>query len=370
VRFFNPHVNSKEKEGTMDKKLILGSLVVVCLIIFPLIQVSFADTTIYDVTRNTGYVLGDNNGVNGFNEVVGEYVVTGTQSELAGKGFNKITVYLNKCGGCNSNALVYIGVWNSSIAPTSGNMLKSFGTINSSALSETVGTPYTFSSSGGYNIPANGGVVIGVGRFVNPTQADAAGANTANVFNGTNTYLARYETTWQTNVNQDFAMKLELTSGGGGTGAGSSGNVCLNNDANGDGVVNLLDCLQSCGALCGITGSNTNVTTIGTIIGQGVGLIDANNSNPRTNGVGLFYMLITGTFFAIALMSTVHTLHMRGYISATVKEIDPIFWLFLVVGTVSVAWYLDWIDDIIFAAMTVGLAGLVAFGVLKHLGRV
>ena len=132
----------------------------------------------------------------------------------------------------------------------------------------------------------------------------------------------------------------------------------------------LRDCLGSQSALSGLVPPNENMTSIGTTIGQGIGLIDPNNDNPRTNGIGLFYMLITGSFFAIALMTTIHTLNMRGFISASVKEIDPIFWLFLVVGTVSVAWYLDWIDDIIFAAMTVGLAGLISFGVLKHFGRI
>jgi hypothetical protein len=132
----------------------------------------------------------------------------------------------------------------------------------------------------------------------------------------------------------------------------------------------LRDCMGNNNALSGLVPPNENITSVGTTICQGIGLCNPDDENPRTNGTGLFLMLITGTFFAIALMSTVHTLNMRGYISASVKEIDPIFWLFLVVGTVSVSWYLDWIDDIIFAAMTVGLAGLVAFGVLKHFGRI
>jgi hypothetical protein len=132
----------------------------------------------------------------------------------------------------------------------------------------------------------------------------------------------------------------------------------------------LRDCMGDSNALSGLVPANENITSVGTTICQGIGLCSPDDENPRTNGTGLFLMLITGSFFAIALMSTVHTLNMRGYISASVKEIDPIFWLFLVVGTISVAWYLDWIDDIIFAAMTVGLAGLVAFGVLKHFGRI
>ena len=132
----------------------------------------------------------------------------------------------------------------------------------------------------------------------------------------------------------------------------------------------LRDCLGDHSALAGLLPANQNITTVATTIGQGIGIINPNDENPRTNGTGLFLMLITGTFFAVALMTTVHTLNMRGYISASVREIDPIFWLFLVVGVVSVAWYLDWIDDIIFFSMTVGLAGLIAFGVLKHFGRI
>jgi len=131
----------------------------------------------------------------------------------------------------------------------------------------------------------------------------------------------------------------------------------------------LRDCLGDRNALSGLVPANQNITSIATTLGQGIGIINPNDENPRTNGTGLFLMLITGSFFAIALMSTVHTLNMRGYISASIREIDPVFWLFLVVGTISVSWYLDWIDDIIFFAMTVGLAGLIAFGVLKHFGR-
>jgi hypothetical protein len=347
----------------------------ISLVVMPafITQSAYADTTIYSVGRNTGYFLGDNSGGNGFNEVVGERVPSST-SALAGKEFNKITVYLSKCGGCNSKALVYIGVWNFTLTPTSGNMLRQIAVVNSSDFSETAGTSLSFLFNG-YTIPANGGVVIGVGRFTVATQADAAGANTTNAFNGTSTYLARYETSWVTNTAQDFAMKLELITEETVSGNNDCSDVSIVCSAfcETDGNEGLLRCRLEAGsgnALSGLVPANQNITSIGTTIGQGVGLIDPDNENPRTNGVGLFYMLITGSFFAIALMTTVHTLNMRGYISASVKEIDPIFWLFLVVATVSIAWYLDWIDDIIFAAMTVGLAGLVAFGVLKHFGRI
>lgn len=145
--------------------------------------------------------------------------------------------------------------------------------------------------------------------------------------------------------------------------SGATNGICNNGTA--------LDCVggnNSVGGLAVLT-APFNATTIGNTIGQGVGIVDPNNDDVTTNGVGLAYMLMMGVFFAGTLASTISALNKKGWVNMTAKEIDPIFWLFLVVGVVSASFYLGWIPDIVFYGMIVGLAGLLTLGVLKQIGR-
>jgi hypothetical protein len=134
----------------------------------------------------------------------------------------------------------------------------------------------------------------------------------------------------------------------------------------------VLDCVggnNSVGGLATLT-STYNITRIGNIIGQGIGIIDPSNDDIKTNGVGLIFMLIMGTFFAGSMVATLSQLNTRGWINMSIKEIDPLFWLFLVVGVVSASFYFNWIPDLVFYGMMVGIAGLVSIGILKHFGKI
>lgn len=78
-------------------------------------------------------------------------------------------------------------------------------------------------------------------------------------------------------------------------------------------------------------------------------------------------MLITGTFFACAVLSTIAIANTRFGAGISYTEIPKEFWLFLVVGAVAFSWYMQWIPDVVFYGMIVGLAGLFAFGLYKHI---
>lgn len=145
---------------------------------------------------------------------------------------------------------------------------------------------------------------------------------------------------------------------------GSTNGICNNGT--------VLDCVGGAGSIGGLANLSPtyNITEIGTLLGQGVGLISEDNDNPKTNGIGLLYMLMMGVFFAGSLVYTIATLNSKGWVNMSVKEIDPLFWLFLVIGVVSASFYVGWIEDIIFYGMMVGLAGLVSVGILKQLGRI
>ena len=134
--------------------------------------------------------------------------------------------------------------------------------------------------------------------------------------------------------------------------------VCQNGTA--------LQCVGDRSTINQITGGQ-QITEVVNDLGNGLGIFNSTNTDIKTNGTGLLLMIMTGTFFASALLGTVHQLNQKGWISASIRDVDPIFWLFLVIGTVSFAFYLQWIPDIVFYGMVVGLAGLFAFGIYRHI---
>lgn len=134
-------------------------------------------------------------------------------------------------------------------------------------------------------------------------------------------------------------------------------------DANGICHGTLSQCLpEAGGGLSGFLPNGYNITSAGSTIGQGLGIVDANNNDPQTNGVGLFYMLATGTLFSGITFATIATANSKFGTSIKYSEVPKEYWLFLVVGVVALAFYLHWIPDIVFYGLVVGLAGLFAFG--------
>lgn len=147
---------------------------------------------------------------------------------------------------------------------------------------------------------------------------------------------------------------------GGGVGGGG-------NAENGRcGVGTALDCVGDRSLINKITGG-TDVAVVGGDLFCGVGLNATCSGDIKTNGTGLLLMLMTGSFFAGLVFLTIGAANTKFGAGIAYTEIPKEFWLFLVVGVVSFAFYMQWIPDIVFYGMMVGLAGLFSFGLYKHI---
>lgn len=131
----------------------------------------------------------------------------------------------------------------------------------------------------------------------------------------------------------------------------------------GNGTV--LDCIGDRSVGLAITGGS-DITTVSGDLFCGIGFNVTCTGDAKDNGTGLLLMLITGTFFSGIIIASVATANTRFGAGISYTEIPKELWLFLVVGVVAFSWYMQWIPDIVFYGMIVGLAGLFAFGLYKH----
>lgn len=132
------------------------------------------------------------------------------------------------------------------------------------------------------------------------------------------------------------------------------------------GVGTVLDCIGDRSVSTAITGGQDIAQVSGNLF-CGLGLNATCSGDAKDNGTGLLLMLITGTFFAGAVLSTIAIANTKFGAGISYTEIPKEFWLFLVVGVVAFAFYQQWITDLIFYGLMVGLAGLFSFGLYKHL---
>lgn len=148
--------------------------------------------------------------------------------------------------------------------------------------------------------------------------------------------------------------------GGGNSGGGNQENgVC--------GLGTALECVGNRGTINAITGAQ-ELTTVVTDLGNGLGIFNSTNTDPETNGSGLFLMLATGAFFFGVSVSTIGIANSRfnANIQYSDSAMHPYYLLFLVAGVISLSWYLNWIPDIVFYTMVIGIAGLFSFGMYKQ----
>lgn len=152
----------------------------------------------------------------------------------------------------------------------------------------------------------------------------------------------------------------EATGGGsGGSGGNQVDGRC--------GVGTALDCVGDRSLINQVTGG-TSWGTLGNSLFGGIGLVNTTASNDiRENGTGLLLMLMLGAFFSSITIGSISVANNKFGAGISYTEIPKEFWLFLVVGVVSVSYYLQWIPDIVFYSMIVGLAGLFSFGLYKHI---
>jgi len=139
--------------------------------------------------------------------IVGEYVTT--TSQLVGDKIDRITIQIQKVR--SPVGVAQIGVFNSDLTVK---ML--FGTIQASTISTSL-TNYSFQLASAdplYTIQS--GDIIGI-KFTgstNPTGINlTVDRNSADPFDGTNSYRVRSESNWKTTLNDDMYMILEQTHG-------------------------------------------------------------------------------------------------------------------------------------------------------------
>ena len=128
-----------------------------------------------------------------------EYV--SNTSSLVGKSIDTIAVYLKKLG--SPSGAVQIGVFNQDRS-----IKQLFGTKDASSLSSSL-TKYSFSLSGGEAYQIQSGDRIGV-QYTGGDSSNYVdvGTDQTNTFDGTNTYLMKYTSSWQTFTDRDLAMIL------------------------------------------------------------------------------------------------------------------------------------------------------------------
>jgi hypothetical protein len=154
------------------------------------------DTTISDPSR-----------LSSSRTLVGEYVTP--TSQLVGDKIDKITLQLQKDSLPIGTA--QIGIFNSDLT-----VKKLFGTIDASTISTTP-INYKFQLSSGDSLyTIQSGDIIGIKFTGSSSQGGinlTVDRNSADPFDGTDSYRTRYESSWITSFGNDIYMILEQTRG-------------------------------------------------------------------------------------------------------------------------------------------------------------
>lgn len=185
--------------------------------------------------------------------------------------------------------------------------------------------------------------------------------------------------TWflSSNVNNQQYIKIsdvragetdpDPPSGGTGNNTNAVNGVCGNTDANGDGRVNVLDCVGGTTAWGGFTSGVPAVQVVGSIT-DGLGLTDCaeDGSDQDTCGSGLFFFILT--------LLLVEFLVLAGYLGLTSKlnadkEAIDVLLIMLIAGfaVLAIAFYLNWIPDLVFYSIIALIAGFLTFGLIAKI---
>ena len=141
---------------------------------------------------------------NSANQLQAEFV--SSTSSLVGKSVSNMIVNLKKIG--TPTGAVQIGVFNTDLS-----VKLFFGTINASSLSSSL-IPYSFSLPMNQTYIIQSGDRIGI-KFAGGDSSNFVdiGIDQTNSFDGTNSYLSYYTTSWNASTGKDLTMTLKSTSG-------------------------------------------------------------------------------------------------------------------------------------------------------------
>lgn len=338
----------------MEKKIIPIVLVVLSLTVIPIISYSQSVITWYSLSTNNAQL---NFGTN--IKMWGEGAVN-TTSVLYGKPVNGMIVMLSKTGSPTGN--VSIGVWSNTTAPTYDNVVYHLGNISATELTTTP-TFYTFEnldethilstqqSIGAYHPSSTGANFVKIHScFINPDGC----------IDGTNTAVLAYRATgggWgPPEYNFDVTGSIYLTDGGAPVDP-SDDSECP--------VGTALDCIGDRNTFSLISGA-PEISQASNNLLVSLGIVNSTNTDIETNGTGIILMLATGAFFSSITISAISVANNKFGANIQYTNIPKEYWLFLVVGVVALAFYLNWIPDLLFYGMIVGLTGLFSFGLYRH----
>jgi len=130
-------------------------------------------------------------------------------STLAGKSIDTIIVDLKKLG--SPSGTIQIGIFN-----TDRSVKQLFGTKDASSLTSSL-TKYSFSLPPNQTYKIQSGDRIGI-KYTGGSSSNYVdiGTDQTNSFDGTNSYLMKYTTSWETYIGKDLTMTLtsHISSGG------------------------------------------------------------------------------------------------------------------------------------------------------------
>lgn len=206
--------------------------------------------------------------------------------------------------------------------------------------------------------------------FSIPSEAQASSGNSTNIHN----QIGHPHDTISSAPTKLRIFQLEAVAGGS-TGSEvcidsnlngiiDGGDVCFT-DTNGDGVVDA----GFLGGLSTFT-SNANVTDIGTDWFCAFKLGNAcNNPNVKTNGVGIFYLIVM-IILSYAILVAIHIQAVKSASNDKVQltdalNINPLLLLVMLLLDVGFAWYLQFIENTVFYTLIALFGGLAGFGIYR-----
>lgn len=177
-------------------------------------------------------------------------------------------------------------------------------------------------------------------------------------------------------IDDQDIVRTVLQQGSGATSGDAT--VCI--DTNLDGITDLCftdsngDGIADNGILGGLGAyrSNQNVTHLAFEWNCAFGIGSCTNTDPKTNGAGLFLLLIV-VIISYAFLVAIHyqALHMINKANVQVMDIlniNPILLLVVLIIDIGLTFYLGWIPDLIFyTIITVSVVGIVGFGLYKKI---
>lgn len=170
-----------------------------------------------------------------------------------------------------------------------------------------------------------------------------------------------------------------LSSSGSSQSSGST--VCIDTDLNGSADLCFTDTNNDGVADNGQLGSlgayrsNANLTSFGSQVFCAFGISSqaCTNTNIKTNGVGLVYLILL-IIISYAFLVFIHHNAQKSLGRQQVQVMDslainPLLLVVMLVLDVGVAFYLSWIPDIIFYSLIVVIVGFTAFGIYRKVSN-